>query len=221
MACPLVQSMRRFWPSLGVPLPTAAASGLPGGPGCQGERGLPRPPARGCLCGTSSIPAALGPQPRAGGMDSHHPDSHRVLPAPGNFHLAAQPLLITGGSAATAHSTPPRLAQPMVDAISSPGDPSITSLAVAPRPSRKTLAGRMLHPCSISTAPAPAAGMCSYVFKKGLGWGGRSVFIQPFSRNLVRVSASRRLPELALLPSPAPGQGSRQSIPAMGARGIH
>lgn len=109
----------------------------------------------------------------------------------------------------------------MVDAVSSPGDPPITSLAVAPRPSGKMPAGRMFHPCSISTAPAPVAGMCSYVFKKGLGWGGRSVFIQPFSRNLVRVRASKRLPELALLPYPTPSQGSRQSMPAVGARGTH
>lgn len=114
---------------------------------------------------------------------------------------------------------PHRLAQltaEVVDAISSP---PISSLAVALRLTAKTPAGRMLHPHSISTAPAPAAGLCSYVFKKGLGWGGRSVSIQPFSRNLVRFSASKRLPELALWPPPAPGQGSRHSIPAVGARG--
>lgn len=38
------------------------------------------------------------------------------------------------------------------------------------------------RPRSVSMAPAPAAGTCSYIFKKGLGWGGRSVSIQPFSR---------------------------------------
>lgn len=61
--------------------------------------------------------------------------------------------------------------------------------------------------------------MCSYVFKKGLGWSGRSVSIQPFSRNLVRVSATKRLPELALWPPPAPGQGSRQTLLGHGGSG--
>lgn len=42
-----------------------------------------------------------------------------------------------------------------------------------------------LRPRAVSMAPpwhASAAGKCSYVFKKGLGWGGRSISTQPFSR---------------------------------------
>lgn len=89
----IVQSTGRFWPFPGCSLPTAAGRGLPGGPGCQARRGLPRPPARGCLCGTSSLPAAPGPRPRAGGgiipWDgwglSHLPASPEVLPAPETF----------------------------------------------------------------------------------------------------------------------------------------
>lgn len=42
-----------------------------------------------------------------------------------------------------------------------------------------------LHPRAVSMAPpwhASAAGKCSYVFKKGLGWGGKSISMQPFSQ---------------------------------------
>lgn len=69
----------------------------------------------------------------------------------------------------------------------------------------------MLQPHSVSMAPASAAGTCSYIFKKGLGWGGRSVSIQPFSQQtwIELVLASERR-SWRRGRSPAPGWGSRQ-----------
>lgn len=53
---------------------------------------------------------------------------------------------------------------------------------------------------------ASAAGKCSYVFKKGLGWGGRSISTQPFSRRTWNELAA----EFALLPSASQPQWEPQ-----------
>lgn len=58
----------------GVPIPTAAASGSRV---VLAERGLPRPPARGCLCGTRSFLPHWDPSQGQGGGDSHLPASPR------------------------------------------------------------------------------------------------------------------------------------------------
>lgn len=65
--------------SQGVPIPTAAASGSRV---VLAEHGLPRPPARGCLCGTSSFLPHWDPSQGQGGGDSHLPASPRK-PSPG------------------------------------------------------------------------------------------------------------------------------------------
>lgn len=63
----------------------SAAGSLPGGPGCQAVRGLPGPPARGCLCGTGSLPAHTGSPAKGEGLDGCLPEGHGVQPASGGL----------------------------------------------------------------------------------------------------------------------------------------
>lgn len=103
--------------------------------------------------------------------------------------------------------------------ISSPGVPPIAPLVAAPgtcrrdaswQPCRAGQAGGTLRPRSVSMAPASAAGTCSYIFKKGLGWGGRSVSIQPFSQ--------QTWIELALASEQASGGVGAVAVPPLPAR---